>query len=355
MKNYPREVFRSWARWQHGRRIKAQEMSRAESYLSNLRGQGRDVTPQQAEMCVEYAVEVLGDDRYAPWLKVFTAVQSTFREGWIPPNYYENIVIPKLKAHYAKIGWMKTLGSSIFADLIGPDAVFPDTAYFAGGHFLTTDMEIVPDREVGGLLFDGRDKIVFKQDESYGGMGIHFITREDFNPLKVRRLGMGVFQTVVRQHPSLDVFNEGSVASLRVNTAVHPDGTVSMPNAMMRIPTGDETHVISATNIRVAIDDEGAFLPTAAAAGFHLVTEHPGTAEPYDGYVLPKFREAVELCVELQKRLPYICSIGWDIAIDADERVRILECNTRHNGFLYAEGLVGPCFSGLGWENLWKE
>jgi hypothetical protein len=355
MKNYPRELFRRWAAWQHSKRVRRAEVERAEDYLNNLRGQGRDVTQQQSDTCREYAVDVLGDDRYTSWLEVFTAVQSEFREGWIPPNYYENIVIPKLKAHYAKIGWMKTLGSSIFADLIGPDAVFPDTAYFAGGHFLTTDMRVVPENQIGELLFDGMEAVVFKQDESYGGMGVHFISREDFDPLKIRRLGMGVFQTVVRQHPSLDVFNKGSVASLRVNTVVHPDGRVSMPNAMMRIPTGDDTHVKSATNIRVAIDDDGVFLPKAAAAGFHLVTEHPGTDKPYDGYVLPKFRDAVELCIELQKRLPYICSIGWDIAIDADERVRILESNTRHNGFLYAEGLVGPCFKGLGWENLWKE
>lgn len=355
MKNYPLELIKAWAARQNRIRAYRQEVEEAEKDLENLRLQGRTITPAQIETCRQYAIEVFGDERYAPWLRVFTAVQSRFREGWIPTNYYVNVVIPKLKGQYAYIGQMKSLASSIFPDIIGPDAILPDIAYFSGGHFLNTKMEHIPDENIADLLFEGRDRVVFKKDGSLGGRAIFFINRSDFHPKLIRSIGMGVFQTVVRQHPTLAEFNSHAVTTLRVNTVMHPDGTVSVPLANLRISIGTHTHVTSVDNIRVFNLGDGVCLPTGSGTGFKLLTEHPDTGKPYAGFVIPKFREALDLCIELQKRMPYLCSVGWDVAIDSDERVRILEYNTNHNGFIYGEAMVGPCFKGLGWENLWKE
>lgn len=331
------------------------EIGRAEGCLANLREQGRAITPEQEKVCLEYSTDVLGDDRYASWFKVFTAVQSEFKEGWIPPNYYENIVIPKLKSSYGFVGNMNALVGRIFPELTGPEGVFPNIAYFAGGRFFTHLMEPISDSALFSLLFDGRDRVVYKLDGSFGGFGVHFINREDFDPARIRQMGMGVFQTVIKQHRTLEDFHPTSVATLRINTVVTPDGLVKMPVAMMRIGTGNTTHVQTASNIRVAIDDAGCLLKTASKAGFRLVTEHPDTKRSFEGFPVPEFHAAVGMCIELQKRLRFICSIGWDLAIDSDKQVRIMEYNTRHNGFVYAEALTGPHFTGLGWENLWRD
>ena len=36
----------------------------------------------------DYAVQVLGAKAYAPWLYVYSLVSGTFKEGWIPDNFF---------------------------------------------------------------------------------------------------------------------------------------------------------------------------------------------------------------------------------------------------------------------------
>src|SRR5680860_512540 len=53
----------------------------------------------------EYAVEVLGGKRYAPWLYVYTVLSGAFKEGWIPDNYYHLMVIPKIQVVNGKFSF----------------------------------------------------------------------------------------------------------------------------------------------------------------------------------------------------------------------------------------------------------
>lgn len=36
------------------------------------------------KLCDDYALDVLGNRRYAPWLYLYAAVSGEFKEGWIP-------------------------------------------------------------------------------------------------------------------------------------------------------------------------------------------------------------------------------------------------------------------------------
>lgn len=355
MKQYSKGQLVKYLSWQRDRRIRRQEEAKVERYLRNLRTQGRNITESQINQCIEYATEVLGDSRYAPSLKVFTAVQSTFKEGWIPPNYYEDVVIPKLKSRYGDIGNMNTLVGRIFPDLTGHDGIFPNLVYFSGGHFMNHRLEIIPDDKVEEILFSTSDKVVFKADGNFGGAGIRFIERKDFDPFEIRAHGFGFFQEVIKQHRSLSEFNPHSVATLRINTVVGKDGSVKMPLAFLRVGIENDSCIRQGREMLNMVDRDGKLLPVASLEEYVLVEEHPNTRFRCGGFAVPKFQEAVELCVELQKRVPFICSIGWDISIDQEERVRILEYNTRHNGFQYGEALVGPCFSEFGWESLWRD
>lgn len=57
----------------------------------------------------EYAKETFGSTVYAYWLYVYTAYNQKFKEGWIPDNYFGNVVIPKINKGIGHISNMKTL------------------------------------------------------------------------------------------------------------------------------------------------------------------------------------------------------------------------------------------------------
>jgi hypothetical protein len=40
------------------------------------------------------------------------------------------------------------------------------------------------------------------------------------------------------------------------------------------------------------------------------------------------------------------------MAVDEDGSPTLLEVNAKHNGIIFPEASTGPCFAGLGWEQL---
>ena len=81
-----------------------------------------------------------------------------------------------------------------------------------------------------------------------------------------------------------------------------------------------------------------------------IVPPPPDTGFIFENKQVPKFNEAVKLCEALHGGIPQLAIIGWDIAIDANERVKILEWNTGHCDIKFSEAMTGPCFRGLCWE-----
>lgn len=45
------------------------------------------------------------------------------------------------------------------------------------------------------------------------------------------------------------------------------------------------------------------------------------------GYKIPQFPELIQTAIDAHARLPYFNIIGWDITIDKDDRIVIVECN----------------------------
>ena len=52
--------------------------------------------------------------------------------------------------------------------------------------------------------------------------------------------------------------------------------------------------------------------------------------------------------------VPFARSIGWDMIVDNNNEIQVMEWNGSHNDIKFSEATQGPCFSNLGWEKLWK-
>lgn len=133
--------------------------------------EGSRIDPEIRKKCDVYAEEILGKRRYAEWLYVYALLSGEFKEGWIPDDYYGEVVVPKLKGPYGDISELNALQ----ANLLGKTNL-PDVAYCANGKILDTDYQQI--QEVGQFLFANQKerKIIFKKDKSMQGRGIEIIT-----------------------------------------------------------------------------------------------------------------------------------------------------------------------------------
>jgi hypothetical protein len=304
--------------------------------------------PAHLQLADAYARDVFGDAVYAPWLRVYTVFNRTFKEGWIPDNFYGSVVVPSLKGWHGKISNLKTMSRLIFRS----DA-FPDVGYYANGLFLTADNVVIPDAQVRSVLFRDTDRIVYKLDGSGQGAGIFIVDEKSFDTELIRAQGNGVMQAFIRQHRVFDEFMPSSVATLRFTTVVDDSGAISVRSCFVRIGRKGETHVTAHSDVCVPIDlTTGAFDRKGYLGNWLAVDAHPDTGKPFAGVSVPAFQQCLSTVLDLHSKIPFARCIGWDLAVDQDENVKVMEWNAEHNDVKFSEATQGPCFSDLKWERL---
>lgn len=323
-------------------------VTQARALLRGIERVKGPVSRQIIKRCDAYAIDVFGHRQFAAWLYVYSAIAGCFKEGWIPDNYYGSVVVPKLKGTYGKVSCLKSLHSTIFSH----DS-FPDILSYTNGVFFDTEYRVLQPDFIKETLFCGHDKVVFKLDSSEQGKGIFFFNRESFDLHTIYKLGNGIFQECIKQHEVFQEFAKESVATLRMTTVVADDGTVSLRACYLRLGTGADTHVQSKSAIRVPIDiKSGAFNAVGFTPDWLEIEYHPTSKVRFQGKAIPVYDKCLELVIALHKRVPYTRCVGWDIVVDGQEHVRVMEWNAEHNGINFTEATQGPCFSDLQWERL---
>ena len=298
----------------------------------------------------EYAREVLGSARYAPWLHVYTAVSGRFREGWIPDNYYGLVVDPRKSGEAARVALIKS-----FTNRILDTEALPDLAYVIDGVYYGRNYRPIAQDELVELLFARDERTVFKADNSYQGRSVTFMTREDFPTEGRTRLPDGVFQSPIHQHDFFAAMSPRSTATLRITTARELDGSVSVKAAYLRLGRASDDIVTCRSHVRVAVDvANGTLSDTGYLHDWRRTDTHPDTGFRFAGQAIPGFRDAAQLCKTLHESCPHMLCLGWDLCIDQDDKPQIMEWNARYNDIKFSEATTGPCFRGLGWEQLWK-
>lgn len=307
---------------------------------------GRPLAPESKRRCDEYARDVLGSRKYAPWLYLYTHVSGRFKEGWIPDNFYGERVVGHTSGSYGDVCDSRALNYRLFAA-----DEFPDVGAFVNGLFTDRTGAAIPEDRLADALFKESDRVVFKLDQSMQGLGIHFYDRDRLDPDEIRRLGNGLFQSFIEQHPFFDTFGGASVATIRLTTAVDDAGEVSLRAGYLRLGRGKDTHVRSASNLRVPIDlasgalGDKAYLPNWTTTG-----AHPDSGVEFKGKVIPNFGDCVRVVTSNHRKLPFVRCLGWDVAVDRAQQVKIIEWNGGHNDIKFGEAVQGPCFRDLNWE-----
>jgi hypothetical protein len=300
------------------------------------------------KLCDDYAADILGHKQFALWLYVYSAVSEGFKEGWIPDNYYGSVVVPKLKGDYGKVSRLKSLNSAIFSN-----NSFPDILSYSNGVFFDAEYRVLRPDSIKDKLFTDQDRVVFKLNNSSQGKGIFFFDRESFDPSKIYKVGNGLFQSFINQHEVFQEFTKESVATLRMTTVVEDDGTISLRACYLRFGSGTDTHVQSASHIRIPIDlKSGTFNNVGFNTDWLEIDRHPTSKVRFQGKFIPAYDDCLKLVTNLHKRVPYTRCVGWDVTVDDKQCVRILEWNAAHNDIKFSEATQGPCFSDLHWERL---
>lgn len=171
--------------------------------------------------------------------------------------------------------------------------------------------------------------VFVKPNAEFGGTGVEKLTPEagtDFGGL-YRQLTENrqlLVEQAIVQHPEVSRLCPSSVNTLRVVTLL-VNGEAKFVYSLLRMGSG-QGHVdnISSGGLYTLVGPDGSLsFPAFCDKTGLYYDKHPATGVPFQGYRLPYFQEAVELCRRAALVEPRLGYIGWDVAITPDGPVLV--------------------------------
>lgn len=302
------------------------------------------LTPQLKQQANDYADIILGGIEYAPWLYVYTLVSGKFKEGWIPDNFFGTLVSPTS-------GLYNVSGYKTFSRVILKTDLLPDLAYIIDGSIFDSHFSPINLADLKKIISDQASFVYLKQNVSDKGKGVSRVAIDSIDMRVLKSASNCVIQSPIKQHHILEEINSGSVANIRITTVRNLEDKMEFRASHVNFGRQGHKWVQANNFIQVPVTNlDGEFHPFGYSRSWERFNAHPDTGVSFYNIRIPKFREAVETCLQLHASIPHFPVIGWDIAINDQEQIQLMEWNAGHIGINLDEAVSGPCFTSLNWE-----
>lgn len=316
-------------------------------YLKKYRDKSYRLTKEQAREIQEF---------WKPYCRISTKWCQYYaaKNGKFDPRYIPNtIYYTKIDQHFnaRKLGY--GFNDKNYYTLIFPGIRQPTTLI----------------RKIGDLLFDANYKqvdidtamniivsvpelIIKPSQESGSGRGICFF-KTDTNAADVRNFLLDrneknyIVQSIVEQHPALEKVHPGSLNTIRICSLMLEDG-VHILSSVLRMGV-DKSRIdnVTAGGISAGIKSDGKLDKYAYTyfSGERFDAHPQGLV--FENYEVPLYDEVIKTVQEAAQYIGNFQLVSWDMAVDKDDHVLLIEANMRKGGINLHQFDNGPLFGDL--------
>lgn len=139
---------------------------------------------------------------------------------------------------------------------------------------------------------------------------------------RCRGEGLTLLEQGLTQHPSLARLNPSSVNTIRVITRLHPNGSVQIVSAILRVGVGGSMDNFAAGGVACPLDvHTGRATGPLRSKGIGGGTGsfvHPVTGATVEHFTVPHWDEVLTMVREVTTRVPQVRTVGWDVVIGPD-------------------------------------
>lgn len=306
-----------------------------------VRKKGRRVVNRQVRKKIKsYCKQRFGSKSYWPSLALYTERKGTFQEGWIPSDYFRFKLMRVLNPEPAMHMDFKTFDYQIFGDF----AIRPLFIYVSG-MYLDPELNFVERELAVAQISEYDDEIVIKEEYGWGGLKVRILHASEFTQGLLRKGANYVIQPFVRQNEVMNKLYPHSVNTLRVNTFLQKDGSVSVKSILLRFGIdGSRVDNITSGGTGLYIDKDGK--PDEFACdvdtGIPISDRHKNTGYRFADLKIPMFSKLLEKCKQAHKKVPYLRFVAWDACVDINGEPKLIEWNATNPEFASHEIRFGP-------------
>lgn len=270
------------------------------------------------------------------WHRLYKSYTGKFDKKYFPEHLY----IPNFERKMNPYYYANVLEDKQIINFIAENArvKYPKMiACCINGTIVNEDYEIITIENLKKLL---ENRILFLKPRSESSSGkncrrIHFIngidiyTNKKIEILLKEYTNNFIIQNCLENHELLKKLHPNSINTFRVMTYIWKGKIYHCP-IILRIGRGnknvDNAH---AGGIFVGINDNGELCEEAFTEYQDRYKEHPDTKIKFEGYKIPQITKVIETAKKLHTRILQIGIISWDLTLDNNEEVVLIEANIR--------------------------
>ena len=205
----------------------------------------------------------------------------------------------------------------------------PSTAvYSIEGKCFGPDNKIIPTDALESFVF--REDLVVKPTLGYCGHGFRVIDNEkDRLPLLIKEYkGNFIVQEKLKQSPKTAIFNDSSLNTFRICSLLL-NGKVSVSNITLKFGgKGSLVDNFAGGGSSVGFTPDGQIYDYGYDGNMEKIYTY-GDGKPLKGVRIDEVKDIVDFVKENhQHYLPLVGFVGWDVALDADNKPVMIEVNT---------------------------
>ena len=213
------------------------------------------------------------------------------------------------------------------------------------GHFYNSNNQSITIRKASDILKDCREFVFKKAIYSGSGKGVQkisFPTEKEINQIVNSR--DFIIQDVVKQNAFFSNLNESSVNTIRMET-LNLNDTFSVLSAFVRIGAKGSfvDNISGREGMVVGISDQGVLNEYGLTKGYEKVYK-ASSGVSFDNLKITNYDQIKSQISAFHQLFPSANLINWDIAIDENGNIIILEINLGNMNPLYHQVFNGPVF-----------
>jgi len=288
------------------------------------------------------------------WLKVYGNISGEWDYRYIPETIYYSFVEPSLNnKSFSKCFTDKNLSSLFLKGFKCPEIIVSNIEeVFYGANLAVADMA-----EVRRAIMEEKQIIIKPSTDSGGGkdvtrwrvIGENLVSNDvgslTIEGLLVRYKKNFIIQRVIDQHPFYSRYNASSVNTVRMLTYRSPvDEKIHVIHSVFRVgASGKVTDNQASGGFACGVTKEGTLTGLAVDKKGNSYVE-VNNVPLEKGLRLEKFDEISSTAIGAAGNFYYSRLLGFDLCVDKEGAVVIIEVNNINNEINFFQMLSGPLF-----------
>ncbi len=319
-----------------------QEKRYLKKYLDKTTKLSKDQKKQIKEFWAPYC-------KVSPkWALYYSSKNDKFDPRYIPNTLYYTKIDQYFNARKLGYGFNdKNYYSRIFPNVKQPKTIVRNI----GGVLFDKDYLQICISDAINLVTSESEVIVKPSQESGSGRGIQFYKCGQVKQIEALLNDSNeknyIVQAIVNQHPLLEQVHPGSLNTIRICSLLLDDGVHILSSVLRMGVNKSRIDNVTAGGISAAINADGKLDRYAYTyySGERFEKHPQGLV--FDGYQIPSYNLVIEKVKVLAQTIGNFRLVSWDMAVDADGDVILIEANMRKGGINLHQFDNGPLFGDL--------